>query len=69
MTNSEYWYSMNNDLYKTKYSEFMYDRKNEFCCYRCPHADDNAKSYGTVGPCGQQHCWVTVHCQDAEKDE
>ena len=51
--------------YRKAYIEWMYDARNEFCCADCPHANDGMdKNRGdfVVGPCGQQHCWVTCHC-------
>lgn len=40
------------------YKQFMYDPQNEYCCEKCPENQDFSGNL----PCGQQHCWVTVHC-------
>ena len=52
--------------YRAAYVEWMYDERNEFRCAECPHGNDrmdqNRADY-VVGPCGQQHCWVTCHCR------
>lgn len=44
-----------------RYVEFMYDRKNIRNCDGCP---ENIGCCGWQGnlPCGQQNCWVEVHC-------
>ena len=48
------------------YVDFMYNRKNEYNCSECPENRD-FDSWGGNLPCGQQNCWVTVHC-DSEKE-
>lgn len=57
----------NNDYaaYRDAYAEWMCDERNEFDCAHCPHANDGmdkSRADYVVGPCGQQHCWVTCHC-------
>lgn len=48
---------------KEEYMTFMYTTENEYNCMQCPHND------GFEGdlPCGQQNCWVTVHCRTNEE--
>ena len=44
-----------------EYKQWMCCKENRFCCDECPeNADRNTQ--GSVGPCGQQHCWVDAHC-------
>lgn len=47
------------DEYRSLYSEFMADPSNEGECDICPERFTGASGFM---PCGQQHCWVTVHC-------
>lgn len=50
------------------YMSFMYDRKNEYNCDACPE-NHGASDWGGNKPCGQQNCWVTVHCDNSERSE
>ncbi len=43
-----------------KVVEFLYDRKNVHNCTQCPYND----GFDGKLPCGQQHCWVSVHTQE-----
>ena len=43
------------------YISFMYNRNNEMNCEECPENRHFDKWQGQL-PCGQQNCWVTVHC-------
>lgn len=55
---------MSKDFTTEEYFEFMYNPANKFKCDSCP--DNRGYSYGwnaNVGPCGQQNCWVTMHCK------
>lgn len=45
------------------YISFMYNRSNEKNCEDCP--ENRHKKDGL--PCGQQNCWVTVHCNTEGK--
>jgi hypothetical protein len=71
MTNKEYWESLwtNPHEHVTKYREFMHNRGNMYKCTECPHEGDGYSGPGIVGPCGQQHCWVKVHCDDLQDDD
>ena len=50
------------------YVEFMFDRSNEMQCDRCPE-NSGCSNWQYRLPCGQQNCWVTVHCDHAEQQE
>lgn len=41
-----------------QYKAFVYNEANIHNCENCPHRNDTRDNY-----CGQQHCWVEVHCQ------
>ena len=46
------------------YMRFMNNRFNEFKCDRCPANEGmESTSCNRCYPCGQQSCWVTVHCE------
>lgn len=62
--------------YKCAYCAFMYNPENVDCCGVCPENNGQDGGAGRVaGPCGQQHCWVSIHCQsesaleDDDEDE
>ena len=40
---------------------FMCDPDNSYNCNECPERESGS---GNGLPCGQQHCWVDVHCND-----
>jgi len=42
------------------YTDWMCDPENEFNCSQCP---ENRRELFSRLPCGQQHCWVTLHTQ------
>lgn len=45
------------------YVEFMYNPDNAYKCSKCPENSGHQIGWGgSIGPCGQQHCWVDVHC-------
>lgn len=50
-----------------EYCKFMYDEKNEFNCDCCPENRDMESGSSRVHPCGQQNCWVTIHCASADE--
>ena len=50
------------DEYRSLYSEFMHDPDNEGECDVCPERFLNASVFV---PCGQQRCWVLVHCEQS----
>lgn len=69
LMNVEQWESLRiNDPeeYKCAYCAFMYDPANVGCCAVCPenNGQDGGCSF-VAGPCGQQHCWVSAHCDSA----
>lgn len=41
------------------YEKFMYNPDNQGKCKDCPENN----GYDTFYLCGQQKCWVTVHCE------
>lgn len=43
------------------YRNFMYNRQNEHNCEACPENKGMDDGQNRL-PCGQQHCWVTAHC-------
>lgn len=42
--------------------QFLYSKENIENCEPCPHNDGFAGRY----PCGQQNCWVAMHCKNEE---
>lgn len=49
---------------RREYVEFMYNAENEYACDRCPENRGFEEGSSRIaGPCGQQNCWVTCHCQ------
>lgn len=53
------------ELYRGAYSRFMHNPENRCKCDECPEN----KRFGGSNPCGQQNCWVDIHCQDDEDAE
>lgn len=50
--------------YIEEYTAFMYNPENIGNCDECPENRDMVQGSGYIcGPCGQQNCWVTCHCQ------
>ncbi len=49
--------------------EFLYDDKNIMNCEKCPYNSGQRPTLEHVGPCLQQHCWVSLHCRKGGKDE
>ena len=47
------------------YINFMYNEANEYNCTECPENEHFDDWEGKL-PCGQQICWVTCHCRQAE---
>ena len=64
MTTSE-WKQFQNTASKEKffdaYFKFMYDKSNIRNCENCP-MNDGFDDWQDRLPCGQFHCWVTIHC-------
>lgn len=50
----------------SKYIEFMCNPENEYACDECPE-NIGSSSWQNRLPCGQQHCWVTMHCKEEEE--
>lgn len=44
-----------------EYREFMFNPDNIENCAECPERGNNNRGFGL--PCGQQNCWVRVHCK------
>lgn len=51
-----------NNIEVNAYIEFMYNPSNSHNCSECPE-NKGASSWGGNKPCGQQNCWVDVHCE------
>jgi hypothetical protein len=43
-----------------EYTNWMYTEGNAYDCEHCPANEGNFD--GKPLKCGQQHCWVEVHC-------
>lgn len=56
---------MSPDEYKN-YIAFMYNPDNICKCDNCPE-NRGFSSWGGNMPCGQQNCWVAIHCQYNER--
>lgn len=56
---TEYMKQFNSDPEVIAYKQFMFDPNNCFNCAECP---ENISPSGDYRGCGQQHCWVSVHC-------
>jgi len=48
-----------NEVDKEAYICFMCDPDNSYNCNECPERESGN---GEGLPCGQQNCWVDVHC-------
>lgn len=45
------------------YLGFMYNKANTRNCKECPESRGfTPGADGNILPCGQYHCWVSVHC-------
>ena len=48
-----------------KYCEFMNNPENEGRCDTCPENKGFEEGNSRIaGPCGQQNCWVRMHCEE-----
>lgn len=48
-----------------KVQEFLYNEDNIKNCSECPmNFGMEEGSSRIAGPCGQQNCWVEIHCND-----
>lgn len=45
--------------------EFFYNIGNEYNCNNCPFAGIVENLSVNQLPCGQYHCWVTIHNMEA----
>ena len=50
------------DEYVKGYTDFMYDPDNIRKCDNCPE-NNGFDDWQDRLPCGQYHCWVSVHCK------
>jgi hypothetical protein len=50
-----------------EYRDWMYNPDNQLNCDECPENLDTTNSQWKY-PCGQQTCWVTVHCNRKEEE-
>ena len=58
-----YGYVSKADYMKTKaYEHFMFNPENIGNCAECPENVGSPNGF----PCGQQHCWVTCHCEQID---
>ena len=52
-----------------EYIRFMSNKDNEFKCAKCPANEGLGDDvFNICYPCGQQNCWVTVHCEREDYD-
>lgn len=54
---------------RKEYLDFMYTPGNVGKCKGCPEnrGEDGHEANGH--PCGQQNCWVAVHCNSVKGDQ
>ena len=52
---------------RKNYVDFMCNIENAHKCDRCPE-NHNFNSYNSENPCGQQNCWVVIHCSYCKKE-
>lgn len=53
---------------RKKYIKFMYNPVNAGHCAECPaNMGFQRGSAYIAGPCGQQNCWVDVHCSPSNE--
>ena len=45
------------------YKNFMCNRENSHNCEQCPE-NCGSDNWQHKLPCGQQNCWVDVHCKE-----
>ena len=57
---------MTQEEYK-EYKAFMYNEENIENCACCP-MNRGFDCWEAEYPCGQQNCWVTIHCQYNERE-
>lgn len=50
--------------YVNNYVSFMLNPENANKCVCCPENIGSSSLQGNL-PCGQQNCWVTLHCERA----
>lgn len=55
---------------RMQYITFMYNPDNAGNCAECPmNAGIQRGGAYIAGPCGQQNCWVDVHCAAQQEQE
>lgn len=54
----------NENEYANSYVSFMLNPENAKKCDDCPENIGSSSWQGNL-PCGQQNCWVTLHCESA----
>lgn len=52
---------------RQQYLDFMFNVDNVMNCENCPE-NRQCSSWGGNLPCGQQNCWISVHCDNDEND-
>ena len=50
-----------------EYIKFMCNKSNSHNCKNCPE-NRQFSDWGGNLPCGQQNCWVIVHCDSNEQE-
>lgn len=50
-----------------RYCNFMYNPDNSCNCSECPE-NKGFDSWQNRYPCGQQNCWVDIHCKELEDE-
>lgn len=51
----------------TDYGQFMHNPDNVHNCEHCP-ANAEFDGWQDRLPCGQQHCWVAIHCERSQEE-
>lgn len=60
---TEYMKNFNSDPAVVAYKQFMSEPSNIRNCDSCP--ENNGRNWPESSlPCGQQNCWVSLHCGD-----
>ena len=50
-----------------EYIHFMCNPENSLNCAECPENEErDLNRADRCYPCGQQHCWVDIHCREMD---
>lgn len=61
MNHMDYECTQPNKIDREAYIHFMCNPDNSYNCNECPERESGR---GDGLPCGQQHCWVDIHCKE-----